>query len=262
MALASEPITISLAGRGPGGAGKLTGGGLATHVALTGEDIMVADAYQDPRFERSFDIATGFRTRSVLCVAVIAAAPIDALGGGAGAGGGGGGGAGGEQLGEFTLSTNVAKGDRVVGVLQVINKIGGRRSTPTPVGGDSEGGESKSLQSPNSPRSPQSPQGGEGGGVSGGGDTFTDEDMSVCRSLCGSISVAIANCRRSEAAEANTRQQEEAMREATASLKTLHNKLESVTRKESEATSELERREGMLRLAAHITSQSEVGTLY
>jgi HD-GYP domain-containing protein (c-di-GMP phosphodiesterase class II) len=44
----------------------LTGTSLATHVARTGETINLADAHDDPRFNRDFDRQTGFRTRSML----------------------------------------------------------------------------------------------------------------------------------------------------------------------------------------------------
>jgi GAF domain-containing protein len=46
------------------------GQGLAGHVALTGETINVPDAYGDSRFDRSFDMRTGFRTLNTLCVPV------------------------------------------------------------------------------------------------------------------------------------------------------------------------------------------------
>jgi len=44
------------------------GEGLAGHVARTGETVNVADAYDDPRFNRQVDKETGYRTRSVLTV--------------------------------------------------------------------------------------------------------------------------------------------------------------------------------------------------
>ena len=44
--------------------------GLAGHAAMTGKVINVEDAYRDQRFDRSVDRATGFRTRSVLCIPV------------------------------------------------------------------------------------------------------------------------------------------------------------------------------------------------
>ena len=39
-------------------------------MAKTGEVIMIDDAYQDVRFNQEVDRATGFRTRSILCVPV------------------------------------------------------------------------------------------------------------------------------------------------------------------------------------------------
>lgn len=44
------------------------GQGVAGTVAATGETIILHDAYNDPRFDRSIDTRTGFQTRSVLCV--------------------------------------------------------------------------------------------------------------------------------------------------------------------------------------------------
>jgi sigma-B regulation protein RsbU (phosphoserine phosphatase) len=46
------------------------GQGLAGSVATTGQPILIDDAYADPRFDRSSDERTGFRTRSVLCTAI------------------------------------------------------------------------------------------------------------------------------------------------------------------------------------------------
>jgi GAF domain-containing protein len=46
------------------------GRGLAGHVAATGETINVPDAYADPRFDRSVDQRTGFRTLNALVVPV------------------------------------------------------------------------------------------------------------------------------------------------------------------------------------------------
>src|SRR5258706_9788885 len=65
------------------------GKGLAGSVAATGEPLILRDAYDDPRFDRSLDQKTGYRTRSMLCV------PIK------------------------------NRGQRVVGVLQLLNKING-----------------------------------------------------------------------------------------------------------------------------------------
>ncbi len=63
--------------------------GLAGHVATAREILNIPDAYDDPRFNRAFDKQTGYRTKSVLCI------PL------------------------------VTHEDKVVGVLQVINKAGG-----------------------------------------------------------------------------------------------------------------------------------------
>jgi GAF domain-containing protein len=56
-------------------------------VAQTGEPLLIPDAYQDPRFDPSYDKRSGFRTRSILTV------PLQVK-------------------------------DEVMGVVQVINKIG------------------------------------------------------------------------------------------------------------------------------------------
>jgi len=65
------------------------GKGLAGTVAETGEPVILHDAYDDARFDRTSDQRTGFRTRSMLCV------PIK------------------------------NRGQRVVGVLQLLNKTNG-----------------------------------------------------------------------------------------------------------------------------------------
>ncbi|MFQ6672560.1 MAG: PP2C family protein-serine/threonine phosphatase, partial [Candidatus Tectimicrobiota bacterium] len=44
------------------------GQGVAGWVAATGETALIPDAYADERFDRSYDEATGYRTRSILCV--------------------------------------------------------------------------------------------------------------------------------------------------------------------------------------------------
>lgn len=46
------------------------GRGLAGTVAETGQEIVLHDAYADPRFDRSQDQRTGFHTRSMLCVPI------------------------------------------------------------------------------------------------------------------------------------------------------------------------------------------------
>ncbi|HVW87013.1 MAG TPA: GAF domain-containing protein, partial [Bryobacteraceae bacterium] len=64
----------------------LNNSGIAGHVFQSGEGVIIADAYTDPRFNRSVDADTGFVTRNLLC------API------------------------------VTPGKEVIGVLQVLNK--------------------------------------------------------------------------------------------------------------------------------------------
>ncbi len=44
------------------------GMGIAGHVALTGETVNIADAYQDPRFSPETDRRSGYRTRTILCM--------------------------------------------------------------------------------------------------------------------------------------------------------------------------------------------------
>jgi transcriptional regulator with GAF, ATPase, and Fis domain len=46
------------------------GQGVAGQVALTGEPIVVTDASKDTRFERAIDMATGFETKSIMCVPI------------------------------------------------------------------------------------------------------------------------------------------------------------------------------------------------
>ena len=46
------------------------GQGISGKVAETGETIRIEDAYQDQRFLQKFDTASGYRTRSVLCMAI------------------------------------------------------------------------------------------------------------------------------------------------------------------------------------------------
>jgi putative ABC transport system ATP-binding protein len=53
----------------PGGTVRIPlGTGIAGAAATSGRPVRVADAYQDPRFNRDVDLTTGFRTRSVLCL--------------------------------------------------------------------------------------------------------------------------------------------------------------------------------------------------
>src|SRR5687768_8957091 len=44
--------------------------GLVGYVARTGQTVMLKDAYNDPRFDRSVDQTTGYRTKSLLTMAV------------------------------------------------------------------------------------------------------------------------------------------------------------------------------------------------
>ncbi|XP_049828954.1 probable 3',5'-cyclic phosphodiesterase pde-5 isoform X1 [Schistocerca gregaria] len=46
------------------------GTGIAGQVALTGEVLNIADAYSDPRFNRTVDQITGYHTRSILCMPI------------------------------------------------------------------------------------------------------------------------------------------------------------------------------------------------
>ena len=47
------------------------GQGIAGWVAQTGEPLLIADAYQDARFDPSYDQLTSFRTRSILTVPIV-----------------------------------------------------------------------------------------------------------------------------------------------------------------------------------------------
>lgn len=44
--------------------------GVAGYVAVTGKELNIQDAYADPRFDRATDLATGYRTRSILCLPI------------------------------------------------------------------------------------------------------------------------------------------------------------------------------------------------
>lgn len=46
------------------------GTGIAGQVALTGEVLNIKDAYSDPRFNRSVDAITGYKTESILCMPI------------------------------------------------------------------------------------------------------------------------------------------------------------------------------------------------
>ena len=45
--------------------------GIAGAVVASGELINISDAYEDDRFDRSVDDASGFRTRSILCLPLV-----------------------------------------------------------------------------------------------------------------------------------------------------------------------------------------------
>lgn len=47
------------------------GEGVAGWVAHTGKSLNLADAYEDPRFDRTWDAQSGYRTRTLLCVPVL-----------------------------------------------------------------------------------------------------------------------------------------------------------------------------------------------
>jgi transcriptional regulator with GAF, ATPase, and Fis domain len=46
------------------------GQGIAGEVALTGQPIVVTDTAEDTRFDKSIDMATGFETKSIMCVPI------------------------------------------------------------------------------------------------------------------------------------------------------------------------------------------------
>ena len=48
----------------------IIGGGIAGAVAQNGESIRIDDAYADPRFNQEVDKQTGYRTRSILSMAI------------------------------------------------------------------------------------------------------------------------------------------------------------------------------------------------
>ena len=48
----------------------LNNSGIAGHVFTSGEGVIIDDAYADPRFNRTIDEQTGFKTRSILCVPI------------------------------------------------------------------------------------------------------------------------------------------------------------------------------------------------
>jgi len=93
------------------------GTGLAGTCAATGEVIEVPDAWQDARFDKSHDEKTGFRTRTAICVPILKAPKrrtraerkLDRLGSSS-----------------FKDSRSKEKRVRVVGVMQVLNRIDGK----------------------------------------------------------------------------------------------------------------------------------------
>ena len=44
--------------------------GIIEHVASTGDTLNIYDAQNDPRFDKELDKATGFHTRSILCMPI------------------------------------------------------------------------------------------------------------------------------------------------------------------------------------------------
>jgi GAF domain-containing protein len=46
------------------------GQGIAGSVAQSGKSVRIDDAYDDPRFDRSWDEKSGFRTRGILCAPI------------------------------------------------------------------------------------------------------------------------------------------------------------------------------------------------
>lgn len=67
---AHHEIRTKIAGEMTGEIRLPIGKGLAGTVAATGEPVILNDAYADPRFDRSHDQRSGYRTRSMLCVPI------------------------------------------------------------------------------------------------------------------------------------------------------------------------------------------------
>jgi signal transduction histidine kinase len=61
---------LQLAGEQPREIRLRVGDGLAGWVAQTGQLVNLADAYEDSRFDRTWDIKSGYRTRSLLCMPI------------------------------------------------------------------------------------------------------------------------------------------------------------------------------------------------
>lgn len=47
------------------------GTGIAGYVAKTKEKITIDDAYLDHRFNKDYDLKSGYRTKSILCIPII-----------------------------------------------------------------------------------------------------------------------------------------------------------------------------------------------
>ena len=88
------------------------GEGIAGIVAQSGQMLSIEDAYDDERFNRAVDMKSGYRTRSVLCLAI------------KGRGGDGEGGGSSDDNDNYydNINDNDNENDNIVGVLQVINK--------------------------------------------------------------------------------------------------------------------------------------------
>lgn len=76
------------------------GKGIAGYVAQTGEVVNIPDAYQDPRFNPEVDRQTGYRTRAILCI------PLK------------------------KPSLQEENNEKIIGVLQLLNKKTGPKFTP------------------------------------------------------------------------------------------------------------------------------------
>ena len=61
-------VATGRAGRAISGATVEPGRGIAGYVGQTGESLLIQNAYEDPRFNPSYDQQTGFRTRSIITV--------------------------------------------------------------------------------------------------------------------------------------------------------------------------------------------------
>src|SRR5690349_3777579 len=61
---------LQMAGEKPREIRLRIGDGLAGWAAQTGQVVNLADAYDDARFDRTWDVKSGYRTRSLLCVPI------------------------------------------------------------------------------------------------------------------------------------------------------------------------------------------------